>query len=168
MLIRDCVFRDRVQDTQFRYSEARKSAAQTAKMSKERSWEEFGRRLHSNYSSAKKVFWQTIRRLREKSLCTTTYIKVSTGNILPDQKEILSCWREYFEDLLNPVRATSTNTYETIDFGNEKVFTLTEVAVTIGELKSERAAGEDEIRPEMLKALNGEEARWLTSVCQVA
>ena len=51
-------------------------------MSKERSWEEYGRQLDSNYSSANKVLWQTIRRLRGKSLSITTSIKDSTGNIL--------------------------------------------------------------------------------------
>jgi len=35
-------------------------------------------------------------------------------------------------------------------------------------LKSGKAAGEDEIRPEMLKALNSEEILWLTRVRQVA
>ena len=34
--------------------------------------------------------------------------------------------------------------------------------------KSGKAAGEDEIRPEMLKALTGEGILWLTRVCQVA
>ena len=29
-------------------------------------------------------------------------------------------------------------------------------------------SGEDEIRPEMLKVLNGERVRWLTRLCQVA
>ena len=75
---------------QFRYLEARKFVAQAMKMSKERSWEEFGRRLDSNYSSANEVFWQAIRRLRGKSLSTTTSIKDSTRNILRDEKEILS------------------------------------------------------------------------------
>ena len=60
----------------------------TVKMSKERSWEEFGRRLDSNYSSANKVFWQTIRRLHGKFLNTTTFIKNSTGNILRVATEI--------------------------------------------------------------------------------
>ena len=34
---------------------------------------------------------------------------------------------ECFEDLLNPVKATPTDTFNMIDFGKEKVFTLTGV-----------------------------------------
>ena len=152
-------------DLQSQYSEARKAAAQAVKVSKERSLGEFGRRLDSNYSSANKIFWQTIRLLCGKSLSITTSIKDSTGNILRYEKEILSRWREYFEDLLNQVKATPTDTCDTIDFGKEKVFTLTEVAAAKRELKSGKAAGEDESRPEMLKVLNGEGIRWLTRVC---
>ena len=58
-------------DLQLRYPKARKAAAQAVKVSKERSWEEFGHRLNSNYSSANKAFWQTIRPLRGKSLSIT-------------------------------------------------------------------------------------------------
>ena len=54
-----------------------------------------------------------------------------------------------------------------IDFGKEKVSTSTEVAVAIRGLKSEKAAGEDKIRPEMLKTSN-RGVHWLTRVCQVA
>ena len=145
-----------------------KSAAQAVKMPKERAWEEFSCRLDSNCSSSNKEFWLTIHRLRGKSLGSTTSIKDSTGNILQDEKENLSRWREYFEDLLNPVRATPTDTYNTIDFGKEKVFALTEVAAAIRGLKSEKYTAEDKIRPEILKALNEEGIRWLTRVCQVA
>ena len=152
---------------QSRYSEARKSAAQAVKISKKRFWEELDHQLDSNYLSANKVFWQTIRRLRGKSLSTTTSIKDSIGNILQNEKEILSRWREYFEDLLNPIRVTPTDTCNTIDFGKEEVFTSTKVAVVIRGLKSGKSAGEDEIQPEMLKALNVEGVRWLTRLCQV-
>ena len=48
----------------------------------------------------------------------TTSNKDSTGNILLDEKEILSHWREYFKDLLNPVRATHTDTCDMVDFGS--------------------------------------------------
>ena len=33
--------------------------------------------------------------------------KDSDGNILTDENELLSRWREYFEDLLNPVKAST-------------------------------------------------------------
>ena len=35
------------------------------------------------------------------------------------------------------------------------------------ELNSGKAVGEDKIRSEMLKALNGERVRWLTRVCKM-
>ena len=149
---------------QSRYTEARKAATSTVQKSKEKSWEEFGCRLDSNYFSANKVFWQTIRRLRGKRWSVTYSIKDSAGNILTDENEILSRWREYFEDLFNPVKASTRDT-----FREEEVFTAAEVATVIKGIKSGKAAGEDEIRPEMLKALtDGEEILWLTRVCQVA
>ena len=150
-----------------RYSEARKAAALAVKKSKEKTWEEFGRQLDSNYKSANKVFWQTIRRLRGNRSVSTKSIKDSQGNILSDEKDILSRWREYFEDHLNPVKDVATDTQE-IHFGEEAVLTVSEVSTAIRGLKSGKAAGEDEIRPEMLKALTGNGVLWLTRVCQVA
>ena len=42
------------------------------------------------------------------------------------------------------------------------------MASTIRGLEYGNAPGKDEIRPEMLKTLNGEGLRWLTRVCQMA
>ena len=115
-----------------------------------------------------KVFWQTIRRLLGKRSSITYSIKDSDGNILKDENEILSRWREYFEDLLNPVKASTRDTHEVTHLGEDVIFTAAEVAIAIKGIKSGKAAGEDEIRPEMLKALTGEGILWLTRVCQVA
>ena len=52
--------------------------------------------------------------------------------------------------------------------GEDEVFTAAEVATAIKGIKSGKAADEDEIRPEMFKALTGEGILWLTRVCQVA
>ena len=117
---------------------------------------------------ANKVFWQTIRRLRSKKSSVTHSIKDSAGNILTDENEILSRWREYFEDLLNPVKASIRGTHEVTYLGKEEVFTAADVTAAIKRIKSGKAAGEDEIRPEVLKALTGEGILWLTRVCQVA
>ena len=136
-------------------------------MSEERSWEEFGLWLDSNFHRQTKYFGKPFAVCVGK-VCTTASIKDSNGNILRNEKEILSRWREYFEDLLNPVRATPTDTCDTIDFRKEEVFTSTEVATAIRGLKFEKVSGKDKLRLEMLKALNGEGVRWLTRVCQVA
>jgi len=58
---------------------------------------------------------------------------------------------------LNPVKATNDGTHEPTCFEEEEVFTAREFAAAIGRLKSEKAAREEEIRPEMMKALNSEE-----------
>ena len=54
-----------------------------------------------------------------------------------------------------------------IHLGKEEVFTAAKVTATIKGIKSGKAAGEDEIRSEMFKALT-EGILWLTRVCQVA
>ena len=124
--------------------------------------------MDSNYFSANKVFWQTIRRLRGKRSSVTYSTKNFAGNFLIDENEILSRWREYFEDLLNPVKASTRDTHKMTHLGKEDVFTAAETGTAITGIKSRKAAGEDEIRPEMLKALTGEGILWLTQVCQVA
>ena len=60
------------------------------------------------------------------------------------------------------------DTQEEIHFGEKKFFTAAEVATAIKGIKYGKAAGEDEIRLDMLKALTGEEILLLTLVYQVA
>ena len=48
------------------------------------------------------------------------------------------------------------------------LFAAAEVATAIKKVKFEKASGEIEIRPGVLKALTGEEILWLTRVCPVA
>ena len=57
---------------------------------------------------------------------------------------------------------------QTDTFGEEEVFIAAEVATAIKGIKSEKVAGEDEIRLETLKALTGEGIFWLRQVYQVA
>ena len=56
-------------------------------------------------------------------------------------------------------KATPTDTCDMTDFGKEEIFTLTEITAAIRGLKSEKVAGEDKIRPEMLKTLNVKRVR---------
>ena len=88
--------------------------------------------------------------------------------LLTNENEILSRLREYFKDFLNLVTASTRDAQEVTHLREEEVFTAAEVAMVIKEIKSGKAAGEDEIKHEMLKALTGEGILWLTQACQVA
>ena len=133
------------------YSEARKAAATKVKLSKER--KEFGERLDNNFKTINKVFWQTIRRLRGKRSRVALFIEDSNGVTLKEQDAILSRWRDYFSDLLNPVDATPIQIHEE-QVGEDIQITEADVNAVIKSLKTGKAPGEDDIRPEMLKAMN--------------
>ena len=115
---------------------------------------------------ANTVIWQTIRRLRGKKSLAAFFIKGSNSVTLHDQDAILSGCREYFSDLLNQVDATSTQIHEE-QVGEDIQITETDVNAVIKSLKTGKAPGED-IRPEMLKAMDMYGVRWLTRVCRVA
>ena len=69
---------------------------------------------------------------------------------------------------MNPARASTCDTQKVRHLGEEEIFTAAEVATAIKKIKSGKAAGEDEIRPEMLKALTGEGILWLMRLYQFA
>ena len=62
----------------------------------------------------------------------------------------------------------TSDTHEVTHLEEKELFTAANVVTTIKGIKSRKAAGEDEIRLAMLKALTGEKIHWLTRVRQVA
>ena len=87
--------------------------------------------MGENYFSANKVFWQTIRLLRGKRSSATYSIKDFVRKILTNENKILSQSREYLEDLLNPVKASTSDTHVVARLGGEEVFAAAEVATAI-------------------------------------
>ena len=140
-------------ELRWQYSEARKAAATKVKLSKERAWKEFGERLDDDFKTANKVFWQTIHRLRGKRSRAALFIEDSNGVTLKDQDAALNRWRDYFSDPLNPVDATPIQIHEE-QVGEDIQITEVDVNAVIKSLKTGKAPGEDDIRPEMLKAMS--------------
>ena len=105
--------------------------------------------------------------MRGKSSQAAFFIKGLNGVSLKDQDAILNRWREYFSDLLNPVDATSTQIHEE-QVGKDIPITEADVNAVIKSLKTGKALGEDDTRPEMLKSRNVSGVRGLTRVCKVA
>ena len=85
--------------------------------------------------------------------------------VLTKDKAIVDRWKEHFDELLN---STSTSPpLPRLHLRARTRLTTAEVARAIERIKSGKAAGEDEIRPEMLNALGGAGIDWLTRVFQV-
>ena len=105
--------------------------------------------------------------MRGKRSQTAFFIEDSNGVFLTDQGTILNKLREYFSDLLNQVDATPTQIYEE-RIEEDIQITETDVHAVITSVKTGKAPGGDDIRPEMLKAINVYGVRWLTRVFQVA
>ena len=135
------------------YFAACKTAATIVKQSKEKLWEEFGQKLDTDYSLANKLFWKTIHCLHSKRTPVATFIKDTNGVLLKHQKGILNCWREYFCELL--IQYLETSDKEIVEEIGEKIhLTKADVSTAIKSLKAGKAFGEDNIQPEMLKAMN--------------
>ena len=152
-VFRVCLTNKSFKQLRLRYSAESKISATIAKQSKKKSWKEFGKKLNTDYRSANKVFWQTIRPLRGKRTLVATFIEDANSLLLKHQKETLNCWREYFCELLNPVTVQHLETFEK-HIGEEIYLTEVEVSTAIKSLKAGMVPGEDDIRPEMLKAMN--------------
>ena len=94
-------------------------------------------------------------------------IKSASGDLLPCEKDILNRWKKYFVELYNPTSGkwgalSEPEQDETSDIPTD------EVQAAIRALKPAKAAGIDEIRPELLKSLSRHGILWLTRVCRVA
>ena len=149
------------------YSEARKATATKVKLAKERAWKEFGERLDGDFKMANKAVWQTIRRWREKRSQAAFFIEGLNGVALKDQDVILSRWREYFSDFLNPFDTASTQIYKE-QIVEDSQITEADVNAVIKSLKTGKVPGENDIKHEMLQGMKMYGVCWLTRVCKVA
>ena len=110
-----------------------------------------------------KVFWQTIRHLRGKRSQAAFFIEGSNGVTVKDQDAILNRWRKCFSD---PLTQLILHRQKVTRNRLGKMFRL-DVNAVIKSLETGKALGED-IRPEMLKAMNMYGVCWLTRVCTIA
>uniref|UniRef100_A0A3Q3T275 Reverse transcriptase domain-containing protein n=1 Tax=Mastacembelus armatus TaxID=205130 RepID=A0A3Q3T275_9TELE len=151
-----------------RYRRAKRAAAQAVMEAKTRVWEEFGEAMEKDYLSAPKKFWQTVRRLRRGKQCSTNAVYSGSGELLTSTGDIVGRWKEYFEDLLNPVNTSSIREAGAGDSEADPSITQAEVTEVVRQLLGGKAPGVDEIRPEYLKSLDVVGLSWLTRLCNIA
>ena len=155
-------------ETADRYRQARRAAASAVTKAKTQVWEEFGEAMEKDFRLASKKFWQTIRRLRKGKQGLAQAVLSRGGELLTQTEDIVGRWKEHFEELLNPANTSSGEEAESEASGEAPPISLAEVAEVVKQLFSGKAPGVDEIRPEMLKALDNVGLLWLTRLYNVA
>ncbi|KAL7857954.1 hypothetical protein AOLI_G00180560 [Acnodon oligacanthus] len=113
--------------------------------------------MKKDFRSASRRFWTTVRRLRSGRGGCAQAVFSKGGETLTSSEDIVGRWKEHFEELLNPEAS-----------GVSSSISLVEVTEVVGKLFSGKALGVDEIRPEMLKALDIVGLSWLTHLCNIA
>uniref|UniRef100_A0AAQ6IH68 Reverse transcriptase domain-containing protein n=1 Tax=Anabas testudineus TaxID=64144 RepID=A0AAQ6IH68_ANATE len=83
-------------------------------------------------------------------------------------RDIVGRWKEYFEDLLNPVYTPSVEEAEAGDLEVDSSISLVEVTEVVSKLLNGKAPGVDEIRPEYLKSLDVVGLSWFIRRCSIA
>uniref|UniRef100_A0A3B3QGI4 Reverse transcriptase domain-containing protein n=1 Tax=Paramormyrops kingsleyae TaxID=1676925 RepID=A0A3B3QGI4_9TELE len=124
--------------------------------------------MENNFWTASRRFWSTIRRLRVGKRCSINTVYGEDGALLTSAQDVVSRWKEYFEDLLNPTDMPSNEEAESGDLGVDSPISGAEVVEVVKKLLGGRAPGVDEIRPEFLKALDVAGLSWLTHICSIA
>ncbi|TWW66800.1 hypothetical protein D4764_20G0008320 [Takifugu flavidus] len=98
---------------------------------KTRAWEEFGEAMGNDFRTASKRFWTTIQRLRKGKQCRGEAVNTvysGDGVLLTSTRDVVDRWKEYFEDLLNPTNAPSSEEVGPGDTGTGTRISGAEVA----------------------------------------
>uniref|UniRef100_A0AAQ4S6N9 Reverse transcriptase domain-containing protein n=1 Tax=Gasterosteus aculeatus aculeatus TaxID=481459 RepID=A0AAQ4S6N9_GASAC len=150
------------------YRQARRAAASAVMEAKQRVWEEFGVTMEKDFRSAPKCFWKTIRHLRRGKRGTIQAVNSKDGTLLTATEEVIGRWKEHFEELLNPTTTPSLVEAELEAEEGSSSIGLVEVTEVVKQLRSGKAPGIDEIRPEMLKAMGVGGLSWMTRFFNIA
>ncbi|KAK3527969.1 hypothetical protein QTP86_013084 [Hemibagrus guttatus] len=150
------------------YRQDKRTTAVVVSEAKTWVWEEFGEAMEKDYRTASGKLWQTVWRLRRGKQLSANTVYSGGGKLLASTGDIVRRWKEYFEDLLNPIDTPSVEEPEAEDSEVDSFITQAEVTEVVQQLLGGKAPGVDEIRPEYLKSLDVVGLSWLTRLCNIA
>ncbi|XP_039287416.1 uncharacterized protein LOC120352044 [Nilaparvata lugens] len=154
------------------YKEQRAIAKNAVKRAKEMSWMEFGRKMESDFGGNQKLFSKTLKSMRTEKPCLLKCIKSEEGTLLTKDEEIMSRWREYFCELLEGEGRGTPDHSQKEEYPGvmlvEEDIRQEEMRAAINKMEVGKAAGHDEITPEMIKYIGVYEEKLLLKVLRLA
>jgi hypothetical protein len=137
------------------YREIRKMANKMCRNKKKKWLNDKIMQIEENHKKNEmRKFFEGIKNIRQQGINTLILVKGSDGNIISQIEQILNRWREYFCETLNlsdsPVEKILI---QEIINDNQEVDTpcYNEICYIINHLKTKKAAGSDNIPPELIK-----------------
>ena len=141
------------------YNQKRKEANKTCR-NKKKSW--MNNRINQLEDNFKKndtrKFFKDVQNMKRQETGIPSICKDDKGNILAQQTKVLERWKEYFENIAQTKDAESMlklSDLETNEIGKEiqelEPPTQNEINYIIQHLKPNKAAGSDNISPELIK-----------------
>lgn len=141
------------------YKQQRVYVKQVIKEEKEKSWKKFGEKMKNAYTDNQKLFFGTLKNMRQKKTEITINIKDKNGNVIGEEEKIMERWREYFKELLEGkdinMKNRSINQRLQHEIKNMKTeeINIEDIREAIQKLKLGKAPGHDNITTDMIKAL---------------
>lgn len=154
-----------------KYIQKRDEAKQEVKKAKTKTWEEFGKEVEREYGTNKSKFWRTIRALKSKKHEQIWNIEDHKAELKTETEEILEVWSRFYEEKFQEVKnqyekeTTEENTHTEQP---ENEISQEEITQTLKTLKTGKAAGRDEITPELIKWGGKEMIKWITLIFRKA
>ena len=128
------------------------------KKAKQKSWEEFGEKMEEDRKGNQKLFYSVLKSIRKGEQKRGKCIRSNQGEILVEDEDIMSRWKEYFEilDAGKQTQESDTEVEQRVvdeNRGYKEEIEQEEEEEAVRQLKRGKAAGHDGIPAEMLKGL---------------
>lgn len=156
------------------YLQRRDEAKLKVREAKQKSWADFGNKMEENYNDNRKLFWRVVKRLRNDKPCPLRKLKTTDGKIIHERREVEKTWVEHFKDLFSlsldddlETEEIQRETNEGIDEEDAEIDTL-EFLNAKKKIKIGKAAGGDNIAPEMIKYQGAEADSLLLGIMNQA
>ena len=154
--------RTKSQEDREKYVEARNEVKQAVRSAKQKSWEEFGQEIEDQHKNNNKKFWTTVKNIRKGYKKPVRNIENKQKQIVTETSEVLEVWRTYYEETFKDTNETNIE----INSQNKETesieeITMTELESAIKRVKLGKAAGWDNITPEMVKFTGEKAKKWM-------
>jgi hypothetical protein len=146
----------KTREAQAKCIEKRNYAKRVMREAKADSWVQFGNEAEERFGEDERKFWSIIKSLRGKYGKRIRIIKNQENKLETETTKVLEVWRLHYEEKFRPeegeARVLETESLE--EGNNETLGDINEMEVkeALKKMKNGKAAGWDEIAPEMLKA----------------